>query len=138
MPDGGAADTPGRRHEPHPPLPGLLHKVIEASSRWLAAEVAQGRTDLRTAAGNVLKGILVMLVAIAFLLAGVVLLVEAAALAASQYLGSVVGGHAMTGAACVLAAAGLAVIATRTMKAMPRFNSRAVKWLLGNRRSLRD
>lgn len=121
----------GDARNPHPPLPRILHRLLQSGARWLAAEVAEGRADARLVTRSIMRGIIIGVVGFVLLLAGVMLMVESLALVAGSYLGSEAGGHAATGAACLVLAAIAAGFATHAVKVGPHLHSRAALWLLG-------
>lgn len=132
MPDGGAADMPGGERTSETSLAGILHRLTFAGRQWVAAEVVQSRADARLVLRRIVTSAILGLAGFAFLIAGLLLLLEALAMAVGNWLGSDTGGHALTGAGCVLLAATAALAARQMLNIGPHLHSRITHWLRGN------
>jgi hypothetical protein len=124
MPGGGRASDPS--------LPGILHRLMFAGRQWVAAEVAQSRADARLVVRRIITSAILGLAGFAFLVAGLMLMLEALAIAVGTWLGSDPGGHAVTGGACLILAAIAALVARQMLKFGPHLHSRLTQWLRRN------
>lgn len=130
MADGDAADMSGRGRHTEPSLPFILRRLLLSTTQWLGAELAQGRDDAKAVLRSVVKGAVLGVLGLAFLIAGLMMLLEAVATILGNALGSESGGLAITGAGC-LVLAGLAVLwARQALRIRTQLHSMITRWLI--------
>ena len=138
MADGGAADMSDRGRLDEPSLAGILRRLFLSTSHWLTAELAQGRDDAKAALRSVVKGAVLGVLGLAFMIAGFMMLLQAVAILLGNVLGSESGGLALTGAGC-LVLAGIAVLwARHALRIRPQLHSMITRWLSGKDPSSRN
>lgn len=138
MADGDAADMSGRGRHTEPSLPFILRRLLLSTTQWLGAELAQGRDDAKAVLRSVVKGAVLGVLGLAFLIAGLMMLLEAVATILGNALGSESGGLALTGAGC-LVLAGIAVLwARHALRIRPQLHSMITRWLSGKDPSSRN